>query len=343
MAKSYKIVVDAMGSDFAPRSEVEGGLLALQESIGKEIPLSIILVGVKDKIQSVLDNFEINNKSELLKLVEIIDASDVITMDDDPVSAIKTKQNSSMVKGLNLHKKGVADGYISAGNTGATLTLATIILGRIEGVSRPTIWAFLPTSKNSPVFVLDVGATLECKARFLYEYAVMGSIFYNVITGIENASIGLLNVGEEPSKGTPELIEAYNKLKSSDLNFYGNIEGGDILTHKTDVVIADGYVGNVILKLAESIPILFQKNIENYYVNNPDKKEQMAIVTSLFKAMLAGFDAENAGGVPLLGVKGNVIVGHGHSTPIAIKNMIIAARTIIEEELCIKIETGLKK
>jgi len=331
-----KIVVDAMGSDFAPKSEVEGSLLAIQESIANKginplaTPLFIILVGMSDKIQLLIDDFAIDNKAELLQYLEVVDAQEVITMDDDPVAAIKTKQDSSMVKGLQLHKSGVAGGYVSAGNTGATLTLATIILGRISGVSRPTIGAFLPTSKHKSVFVLDVGATLECKSRFLYEYAVMGSIFCNVINGVANPSIGLLNVGEEPSKGTSELIDAYNKLKNSGLNFYGNVEGNDILTHKTDIVICDGYVGNVVLKLSESI-IDFFDGID------------IAAISPALKKLLSGFDSEEAGGVPLLGAKGNVIVGHGNSTAMAIKNMIFKAYTLAEKDICKQIEVELGK
>jgi glycerol-3-phosphate acyltransferase PlsX len=344
MAKSKNtIVVDAMGSDFAPISEVEGGLLALKESMEQATPLSIIYVGVKEKIQNAINNSTIENKEELLKHIEIIDAAEVITMHDDPVVALKTKKDSSMVQGLQLHKEGKADAYVSAGNTGATLTIATILLGRIEGVSRPTIGAFLPTSKNSPVLLIDVGATVECKARFLYEYAVMGNICYNIIAKKENPSIGLLNVGEESTKGTAEHIEAHNKLKASNLNFFGNVEGRDILTHKTDVIVADGYVGNVILKLSESIITLLTESLKNYAVSHPDKAKQVETTSTIMKEMLIGLNPEAAGGVPLLGVKGNVIIGHGHSTPIAIKNMITAACTIINEDRCSKIENELRK
>ena len=345
MAKPQnKIVVDAMGSDFAPKSEVEGGLLAIKECNEKAIPLNIFFVGQKDKIQSVIDNFKIDNKTELLKQVEIIDATEVITMHDDPVASLKTKKNSSMIKGLQLHQEGKANGYVSAGNTGATLTLATIILGRIEGVSRPTIGAFLPTSKEKPVFVMDVGATLECKARFLYEYAVMGSVLCKAINGTKNPSVGLLNVGEEPSKGTAELIEAYNKLKTSQgINFYGNVEGNDILSLKTDIVVSDGYVGNVVLKFAESIAVLFNDVASNYLIKNPDKKEQVELLHTILNGITSGLNAEEVGGVPLLGVNGNVIVGHGCSTAKAIKNMIMAVCTIIEENLCGKIKEGLEK
>lgn len=342
MTKSKNvIVVDAMGGDFAPTSEVEGGLLALKESLKQAVPLFIIYVGVQEKIEEIINNSVIENKEELLKYIEIINASEVITMHDDPVVALKTKKDSSMVKGLQLHKEGKADAYVSAGNTGATLSIATIMLGRIEGVTRPTIGVFLPTSKNSPTFLIDVGATVECKARFIYEYAVMGNIFFSIITKTKNPTVGLLNVGEESTKGTTEHIEAYNKLKASNLNFYGNVEGGDILTHKTDVVVADGYVGNVILKFAESIAILLSESLKNYSINNPDKAKQIEDTANIIKEVLIGLNPENAGGVPLLGVKGNVIIGHGHSTPIAIKNMITAACTLINEDLCNKIEKEL--
>jgi len=338
-----KIVVDAMGGDFAPNSEVEGGLLALQDSINKSTSLSIVYVGVYSKIKAILDNYEIDNKSELLKKIEIINATEVITMHDDPIFALKTKADSSMVKGLKLLQTGKADGYISAGNTGATLTLATIILGRIDGVSRPTIGAFIPTSKKKPIFLVDIGATVECRARFLYEYAVMGSVLVHTISGIENPSIGLLNVGEESSKGTTEHIEAYKKLKESNLNFLGNIEGGDILIKKTDVVVTDGYAGNIILKFAESILTMFNEIIADYSKTNIDKSEQIKSTIPFLMEILSGFNSEKAGGVPLLGVKGNVIIGHGNSSAKAIKNMIIECCNIIEKDLCKKIELELKK
>jgi glycerol-3-phosphate acyltransferase PlsX len=344
MVSHNRIVVDAMGGDFAPQNEVEGGLLAIQESIEKAIPLSIIYIGVRNKIQTILDTYNIDNKEELLKYVEIIDANEVITMYDDPISALKIKKDSSMIKGLQLHQSGQANGYISAGNTGATLTLATIILGKIKSVLRPTIGVFLPTSKKKPIFLIDVGATSECKARFLYEYAVMGSILCNIICSIDNPSIGLLNVGEENSKGTAEHIEAYKKLTASELNFFGNIEGNDILTRKTDIVITDGYTGNVILKFAESFITFFKTILDEYIASNSNSigvfKEK---IISVIKEIMLGFDPENTGGVPLLGVKGNVIIGHGNSSPTAIKNMIMVCCTIIEKELCNKIELGLNK
>ena len=336
--KKIRIAVDAMGSDFAPKSEIGGSLLALEESEGN---LSIVLVGNKKLIE---ENFPPSAEipSEIQKNISIIDAQEVITMHDDPVASLKNKKDSSMIKGIQLLKEGEVDGYVSAGNTGASLTVASMILGRIAGVTRPTIGVFLPTAKNNPVFLIDVGATVECRARFLYEYAVMGSIFSKAIYGMESPSIGLLNVGEEDSKGTAEHLEAHHILKASNLNFYGNVEGNDVLKGTTDIVVTDGYTGNVILKFAEGFLAMFSVMLKQFK-ENPANKERAEMAIPVIKELLSGLNYEEYGGTLLLGVKGTVIIGHGSSTPKAIKNMIYSAVSGIEKDVCGKIEIALNQ
>lgn len=332
-----KIVVDAMGGDFAPKSEVAGGGLALQASPD----IHVCFIGDADKIQVELQNNPLFLQNDISSRFEVIDTKEVINMHDDPIVALKTKKNSSMMQGIHLLKNKQADAYISAGNTGATMTLSTIILGCIKGVSRPTIGAFFPTAQGKPVFLLDIGATIECRSRYLFEYAVMGSVFSSSIHGISRPLVGLLNVGEEETKGTKELLDAHAKLKSSELNFLGNIEGGDILSGKTDIVVADGYLGNVLLKFAESFTTVIGGILNQIADKYKGDSIKLGIIDSIMAELVKGFDADQYGGTPLLGVNGTVIIGHGNSSPVAIKNMILSAKTCVEKNICANIESQL--
>jgi glycerol-3-phosphate acyltransferase PlsX len=327
-------------------------LLAVAESKLKNINLEIILVGDKIKIQEILDSNDANvfitqnhiaqSKEELLQHISIIETEEVITMHDDPLQAIKTKKNSSMVRGIELVKNSEADGYVSAGNTGAILTIATMVLGRIEGVSRPTIGVLFPTAKRKPMLIADVGATIDCRARFLYEYAVMGSIVMKSTFGLENPSVGLLNVGEENTKGTAEHIEANKQLSSSKhINFYGNVEGNDILLGKTDIVVTDGFTGNAILKFSEAFAAIIANAVNVFSVNTANENAEINPITAT--EFINGFNSETYGGVPLLGVKGTVIIGHGNSTPKAIKNMVFSAVSNIQNNVCGKIAVAFNK
>lgn len=337
-----RIAVDAMGGDFAPRNEIEGALFALSESKQRNIDLAITLVGDEVKIKDILSVTP--NSSDFLQDISIVDAKEVVTMHDDPITALKTKQNSSMVQGIQLLKNNNVEGYISAGNTGASLTIASMLLGRIEGVTRPTIGGFFPTIHiDKPIFIADIGATVESRARFLYEYAVMGSMYCEAVLGKKNPSVGLLNVGEEDSKGTNEHIEAHKHLTDSKINFYGNIEGSDILMGKTDIVVTDGYTGNALLKFAESFFAVSQLNKKSIIQDDLQYKEKPEVHFSLLDHVLNHLNPESHGGVPLLGVKGTVIVGHGNSTAIAIKNMIFTAVFAIQQDVCSKIRIALQK
>lgn len=319
MAKIYNIIIDAMGGDFAPNNEVQGGLMAVAEGVSRDINLSVTFVGKQDEIKKIVTETNIVSPVVKSNNISIIDANEVITMHDDPVTSLKTKKDSSMIKGISLLKEGKGDGYISAGNTGASLTIATMLLGRIQGVTRPTIGVMLPTIVGKPVFLVDVGATIETKARFLFEYGVMGSIYHKAMTGTDNPSVGLLNIGSEDTKGTAEHLEAYKHLSNSSLNFYGNIEGSDILSGKTDIAVTDGFSGNLLLKHTEGFVAFISAAIKQL------EPQKIAVAGPMFKEIMLGFDNERYGGVSLLGVNGTVIIGHGNSTPQAIKNMVFCA------------------
>ncbi|MBQ6268969.1 MAG: phosphate acyltransferase PlsX [Bacteroidetes bacterium] len=330
-----RIAVDAMGGDFAPGNEIEGIKLVYDANIEKD--LEIVILGDETSIKNKLDSLNFHNKN-----ISIIPTTETITMHDNPVAAVKQKRNSSMIKSIELLKEKKVDGFISAGNTGAMLTTSTLILGRLNGISRPSIGTMLPTTKPYPVLIMDAGATLDLQPRFLYEYAIMGSIYYREVMKIDNPTVGLLNVGEEESKGTSQLIETYNLLKSNPkINFVGNIEGRDILQGKTNLVICDGYTGNVVLKLSESLFYVLKDKMKAYAGSSIIHKIKAGIAAPILKEAVAGFNYEIYGGVPLLGVNGVVIIGHGSSSPVAIKNMIIAAITSIKNNICQKIEMAV--
>ncbi|MBU2471831.1 MAG: phosphate acyltransferase PlsX, partial [Bacteroidetes bacterium] len=234
--------------------------------------------------------------------------------------------------GLTLHKEGKADAFISAGNTGAVMSASTIILGRAEGVSRPTIGTPFPTEKG-PCLLLDAGANVDCKPQHLLEFGMMGSIYANYILGYDNPTVGLINIGEESTKGNEITLEAYNLLQKSKLNFIGNIEGRDILKGKANVIVCDGFVGNIVLKFAESVLGLLKAKFKDYTASNLLNKIWVGLMYRTLKKILKDFDYQEHGGVPLLGVNGISIIGHGGSTPKAIMNMILKAEDMLIKEV----------
>jgi glycerol-3-phosphate acyltransferase PlsX len=260
-------------------------------------------------------------------------------MQDSASAVLKDKKNSSITVGLQSHKAGDCHGFVSAGHTGALLTASTVFLGKIEGVYRPTIAAIFPTI-NGVRILIDAGANLTLKEEMYYQFAVMGKIFTEEILKVENPKIGLLNVGEESEKGTDLLKSAYIKLKELD-NFIGNIEGKDILNAKADVFLTDGFTGNILLKFGESIPAVMQKMVkEQLELISADAELQQQVFKILTKAMHT-FDYEQIGGVPFLGVNGVSFVGHGNSSVLAIKNMIISAVQCVDHEVNNKIKAFL--
>ncbi|HCY76445.1 MAG TPA: phosphate acyltransferase PlsX [Ignavibacteriales bacterium] len=328
-----RIIVDAMGGDYAPQNIVTGAIEAYHE---KE-DFQLFLIGRKEEILSVI-------KSNQLSFDEkyIVHADQIIEMSDSPTSAIKSKPDSSIVKGAQLVRDGKADAFVSAGNTGAMMSASTLIMGRIPGVGRPTIGAEMPNVYGK-CYLYDVGAGKDARPSHLFEYAVMGTIYAKEMGGITNPTVGLLSMGEEEGKGNEVSNDAFDLLKNSNLNFIGNVEGRDILTKHVDVVVCDGFVGNIILKFGESVPKLLKQLLTNTAEESFFDKLKVGISKGSLKKALKSLDYQEHGGVPLLGVNGISIIGHGSSSPKAIKNMVLKAREMHRKDLVNKIENSIKQ
>jgi glycerol-3-phosphate acyltransferase PlsX len=316
-----------MGGDHAPAPEVRGALDALRQCPGR---FSILLVGQEDRLRAEIASLAAQGIAAAEGALQIRHAPDVITMEDGPTAALKTKRLSSIAVGLQAHRSGEASAFVSAGNTGAVLSASTILLGRVEGIARPTIGAMIPTA-GSPCFLVDAGANVDCKPRHLFEFGLMGSIFMSSIAGVATPRVGLLNVGEEEGKGNEAAQEAYRLLKESRLNFAGNVEGRDILRGGLDVVVCDGFVGNILLKFGESIPGFFKKKFTAFAARGLKNTMIAAVARNGLRGVMKELDYQEHGGVPLLGVSGISIIGHGSSTAKAITNMILRA-----EEMALK-------
>ena len=327
------IVVDAMGGDNAPACVIEGTIQALQESGNR---FTIVLIGQSEKIEPLLAEHDITNLN-----LRFLHAPEVVTMEDIPATAVKTKQNSSLVKGLQLCKSKQAQAFVSAGNTGAQMAASLCVLGRIPGVLRPTIYAYFPRLGEGLTNIVDVGANVDCKPENLVQFAEMLTIYQCYGAGIEKPLTGLLNIGEEEGKGSEMLKQTFRLLKEADskgkINFIGNIEGHDILKGRASIVVCDGLVGNTILKFGESIPeflgTLFKESLDKLIASAQMDLATAKLTTGMFKGMLEPFDVEKFGGVPFLGVDGISIVGHGRSSSRAIKNMIYMAEHMIERRV----------
>ena len=318
-----RVAVDAMGGDRAPQAEIAGVIEALAELPDEFL---VQLVGRRDVIETELANYPHADKSRL----EIHEAADVIGMAEKPLAAVRRKPNSSVVVGLTLQKTGQSDAFVSAGNTGATLAASTVLFGLHDGVERATVATLFPTG-GEPVLVLDGGANLDCSARELVGFAYLGTVYVRDLLGRPNPVVGLLNVGEEEEKGTTVVREAHQLLKRSPrLNYAGNIEGRDILPGPqrriaVDVVVCDGFVGNVVLKFYESAARVFVGLIRD---RAPDVFERPGM-----RELVNHLDYSTYGGAPLLGVRGVAIICHGSSSPNAIKNAIRVALQAVSSGL----------
>jgi glycerol-3-phosphate acyltransferase PlsX len=306
-----KIGIDVLGGDFAPDVNIDGASLALQE-LSQDV--KIVLIGDKEQIESSLSRFNLDSSR-----IEIVHAPDLITMHDHPTRAIPQKPNSSISVGFDLLVKGELDVFASTGNTGAMLVGSIYKLNTIPGVIRPCITSTLPAIDGSKTILLDVGSNADCKVDVLYQFAVLGSLYSKSVYGVENPKVALLNIGEEETKGNLLTIAAHGMLaKSDEINFVGNLEGRDIFMGKADVIVCDGYTGNIVLKEAEGIYTLMRKRgIRDEYFDR--------------------FNYENYGGTPILGVKGNVIIGHGISNNMAVKNMILHSYEVANSKLSEKL------
>ncbi|HET6700432.1 MAG TPA: phosphate acyltransferase PlsX [Gemmatimonadaceae bacterium] len=318
-----RIALDAMGGDHAPHATIAGALLALGEL---DAAHSLQLVGRTEDIERELAAQLAQNQAPRKRLT-VIDAPQVVEMSDKPAAVLRAKSNSSMAVGLKLQAAGESDAFVSAGNTGAQMAASTLILKLHDGLTRPAIGTVFPTV-NHPVVVLDAGANVDCTSEELVQFARLGATYAEDILGRSNPSVGLLSIGEEAEKGNAAVKEAHQMLLESDLNFQGNVEGRDILTGATDrgpidVVVCDGFVGNVLLKFYESVPpmilaLLARSGIDPVQLRRAFSKE---------------FDYSEHGGAPLLGVRGVSIISHGKSSPNAIKNAILVALRAVESRM----------
>jgi phosphate acyltransferase len=306
-----RIGLDISGGDYAPKATIDGALLA-REVLSNDV--TIVLLGDEEIIRS-----EFAKRGKVLDGFEVVHAPEVITYHDHPTRAIPKKPNSSIAIGFDLLAKANLDVFASTGNTGAMLVGAMYKLNTVPGIIRPCITSTLPAMDGSQAILLDVGSNADCKADVLYQFAVLGALYSQHVHGVENPRVALLNIGEEDSKGNLLTIAAYKLLSESDeLNFTGNIEGRDLFTGVADVIVCDGFTGNIVLKEAEGIYTLMRKRgIRDEYFDR--------------------FNYENYGGTPILGVKGNAVIGHGISNDIAIKNMLLHSYEVAASGLATKI------
>ncbi len=334
---AIRVAVDAMGGDKAPSVVVQGAIQALNDA---QRDLELILIGPRSILEKELSACSASAKSGAL---HILDAPDVITMADSPSAAVKNKPRSSIHIGLQANKEGRADAFISAGNTGAIMAASLFILGRLPNVARPTLPGFIPTLKGSHSIAVDVGSNVDCKPEHLVQFAKMGAVFVERLLERENPSVALMNIGEEPGKGNEQIKATYDLLqKRPDIHFAGNIEGRDLLNGDVDVIIFDGFVGNIVLKFGENCMTtalwqLVQEEMERLSYS----EEQRMIVKNLLGSIQKRFNYEEYGGAPLLGVGGNVMIGHGSSSAKAIKHLIYTATRVADLDMAGAIESAL--
>jgi phosphate acyltransferase len=323
---SCRIALDAMGGDHAPDEIVKGAILA-----AAEYPVHILLVGKQEVLTEKLKAF-----GGASPHIEIVDAREVVEMEDAALSPIRKKRNSSIRVCANLVKEGRADAMLSAGHTGAAMTSAYMVLGMIEGVDRPALAAIMP-NVNRHTVLLDVGANVDSKPAYLREFAVMGHFYAQMVFGIAEPRVGLLSIGEEEGKGNELTKETFRVLKETGLNFIGNAEGRDVFNGNCDVVVCDGFIGNVVLKASESLGEMVKKNLREELTKNPLRMTGAFLIKGALTGLMQRMDYSEYGGAPLLGVNGGCIVCHGRSNAKAIKNAIRVARDFTENEIGTKI------
>ena len=327
-----KIVIDAMGGDYAPGNVIAGVIEAV-----KEYQVPVALVGIQAEIEAELKKYKYP-----LPLIEIIHAPEVVAMNDPAAVAIRQKRNSSITIGIGLLKKPGYDAFISAGNTGAVVAASTIVLGMIPGIDRPGIGCVIPSLEGFS-FMMDLGANTVAKPEHLLQYAKMSKVYAHLVLGIENPKVGLLNIGEEESKGTGFEKETHKLLEEQEPNFIGNVEANEIFTGKSHCIVCDGYVGNVALKVSEGLMESVGKLIKREIKKNPIAiLGALLLKTSLSNAKKS-IDYSEYGGAPLLGVDGLVLISHGRSSPKAVKNAIRAAIREVEHDILTKIKEEATK
>ncbi len=328
-----KIALDAMGGDFAPATIVEGSIQAVKEFAGIEV----VLVGIKEEIEK-----ELLKQKSVPQGISIFHASEVIEMHEPAANSVRKKRDSSIVKGIELLENKTCDAFVSAGNTGAVVCAATLGLRLLPGIERPGIAILIPTLKGVSLMI-DVGANIDPKPSHLFQYAVMANIYFQSVLGKPNPTVGLLNIGEEETKGTDFVKETHKLLSENILNFIGNVEGRDIFSGKCDCVICDGFVGNVALKVSESLAETLNEFLKQEITRDIRGKIGILFLKSSLKRFRKKVDYSEYGGAPLLGVDGVVIISHGRSNAKAIKNAIGAAKKEVERNINSQIIEEIKR
>ncbi|HYL46984.1 MAG TPA: phosphate acyltransferase PlsX [Candidatus Limnocylindrales bacterium] len=325
------IALDAMGGDHAPRAEVEGAILA-----ARELGVRVLLVGIEATVRQELARHRHRNLP-----LEIVAASEVVTMQDSPSHAFRRKKDSSLHVAAKLVRDGRADAFVSAGNTGAVMTVARFVLGTLPSVDRPALAAAFPNMKEKVSIILDVGANVDSKPEQIEQFAVMGEIYYRTIWGVKKPRVALLSIGEEEMKGNELTREAAALLKQTSLNFVGNVEGRDVFRGDVDVIVCDGFIGNVALKISEGLVEHIGGMLKRAIKSSLKSQLGYALSKSAFDDFRKRTDYSEYGGAPLLGVRGITIIGHGRSNANAVKNAIRVANELCRSRVNEKIEQEL--
>jgi phosphate acyltransferase len=325
------IALDAMGGDHAPRAEVEGAILAV-----RELGVKVVLVGIEEKVRQ-----ELNRHRHRGAAIEIVNATEVVTMQDSPSHAFRRKKDSSLHVATRLVRDGKADALVSAGNTGAVMTVARFVLGTLPSVDRPALAAAFPNMKDKVTVILDVGANVDSKPEQIVQFAVMGEIYYRTIWGTRKPRVALLSIGEEEMKGNELTREASNRLKQAPINFTGNVEGRDVFRGDVDVIVCDGFIGNVALKISEGLVEHIGGMLKKAIKSSLTSQLGYALSKRAFDDFRKRTDYSEYGGAPLLGVRGVTVIGHGRSNPNAIKNAIRVASELCKARVNEKIDQEL--
>src|SRR6185437_13917227 len=331
------IALDAMGSDTAPAPEVEGAIEAV-----RDFDLNLLLVGLQEPLERALSAYPAADRAR----VEIVPASEVITMEDKAVRAVRTKRDSSVHVCARLVKSGRAVGLVSAGNTGAVMATSKLMLGSLAGVQRPALATVVPTAGGRAAILIDVGANVDCRPEHLEQFAIMGEIYCRVILGAQQESpprVGLLSIGEEDIKGNDLTREAFTLLKRLPINFIGNVEGRDLYNGTVDVIVCDGFVGNVALKISEGLVETVRGLLRELLAGSWQSRLGYWLSRPAFAAFKKRLDYSEYGGAPLLGVRGSVIICHGRSNAKAIKNAIRVAAESASHQVNQQIETEISR
>lgn len=336
-----RIGVDLISGENDLTELVKGCIDALNE----EEDIEVVVLGKKE----VYEPLFYDRKSVLFRKIKkvgsrlsILDASEVITMEDSPLQAVKQKKDSSIVKGLQAHKDKEIDAFFSPGNTGAIVVAASLIVGRVKGIKKPALATLLPNTTGGVNLLLDVGASAQCDENDLIKFGVMGRIFLREMIGVQNPRVALLNIGSESYKGTPVMQTAYQRLSQMEVNFVGNVEGNAIFSSLADVIVSDGAIGNITLKVAEGASKAVTTILKNVITDHPMAKYALPLYQSALKDLKRTLDPEEYGGAPLLGVRGNVFIGHGISGRRAIKYGVLAAANAVRKDILGKMHRRLE-